>query len=653
MQRPHPRRARASRLAPVLSVARFALFVLLAAPAGFAQDGPQVVAQLERAQIYEGESVVYRVSIENTENPSAPDLSAFSDFVVEPAGDKSLNSRSVTIVNGRVAESVRFGREFYFRLTPKAAGLLQVPPPLATIDGQVVKGRAFTLKVVPPQDQDLALLDLSTDREAVYPLQPFTLTLRILVKDLPDSHADRDPVSVQSAPPALHVPWVDPVPDGLEPTSDWQHWLGAYQSRGDAGFSVNELGSNQLLSFFENRATAFHPKPRRLRRPTRNGQEAGYWEYSFPRVFLGKKTGEYAFGPVTLKGTFGREIDRRGRLAGEEVYAVAKRLTVTVKDVPREGRPPTYTGAIGRFDWGAELSPRRARVGDPLTLTLTLKGQGTLGEVSAPDLKSMPDVADGFRVYEATEESKGGARCFTYSLRPLKAEVKAFPAVPLSYFDVEKERFVTVSTPPLPVEVSPSERMMDGEVVARPREAGPVRKEIEARKEGIFANVNDLDAVRDESVRPGPRIAVVAGFFFAYLAALVVARRLRRWAGDPALRRRRAAAGRARARLRDARARVEANALREGTQELRGALVGLVADVADVPEAGLTTRDVGARLAAWSVAEDVARRTGAFLDACDGARYGAGDAVARGLTDEAESLLDALLRTLDASGRLR
>ncbi len=113
------------------------------------------------------------------------------------------------------------------------------------------------------------------------------------------------------------------------------------------------------------------------------------------------------FGPVTLKGTFAAGVDPVKGAIGKDIYAVAKALLVNIKDVPEEGRPENYIGAIGRFQFDADLAPRKAKTGDPMTLTLTLSGQGTLDSITAPDLSNIPQIADNFKIYEATEQTKG------------------------------------------------------------------------------------------------------------------------------------------------------------------------------------------------------------------------------------------------------
>jgi hypothetical protein len=117
---------------------------------------------------------------------------------------------------------------------------------------------------------------------------------------------DRNPVAVQSDPPALSIPWADDrqVHDGLEPQTDLNRWLGPLENERGAGFSINDLGGNSIFAMFENRRIAFLPKPEKIRMADRSGREAVYWQFEFSRTFTPKRIGEFSFGPVSLKGQF-------------------------------------------------------------------------------------------------------------------------------------------------------------------------------------------------------------------------------------------------------------------------------------------------------------------------------------------------------------
>ena len=225
-----------------------------------AADEPEIAVEASASEIFIGESVDYVVEIRNVKNPSPPDLSALrQDFDVVSAGDESHNQSSTFIINGRVTQQNSFGHAYRFRLTPKRTGKLVIPAPSATIDGKTVSGRALDLKVIAPEAQDLVVPEIKTDRPKVYPTQPFEVTLRVLVRPLPDD-PDRDPlVPLRRRPPHIDVNWVD-LPAGLT-GDDKARWLEKLLAEDGSGFTLNDVTTRQRLVFRGTAAGGLQPVP--------------------------------------------------------------------------------------------------------------------------------------------------------------------------------------------------------------------------------------------------------------------------------------------------------------------------------------------------------------------------------------------------------
>ena len=82
-------------------------------------------------------------------------------------------------------------------------------------------------------------------------------------------------------------------------------------------------------------------------------------------------------------------------------------------------------------------------------------------------------------------------------------------------------------------------------------------------------------------------------------------------------------------------------------------MVGLVADVADRSEAGLTPKEVEKQLAAMGVGQASIGRLHALWEKCDVAQFGASAEVVGRLGQEAAELIDALISELRALKRFR
>jgi hypothetical protein len=613
-----------------------------------AGEKPELIVEMDRNRIYEGESVQYRITFNNVDNPRQPDLSGFDDFLVTPMGEQSIDSSMTTIINGRRSDIIRRGRQYDYRLTPKRAGNLIIPAPTAEVDGQIISGKEMALVVTAPQDQDIVRMEITAEPDSVYPLQEFTVILSISVKELPEPNSNVNPVSIQTSPPELQIPWVDDahLPDGLKPKDNWQRWLTPLQSRGSGGFAVNNIGSNSVFSFFEERRTAFMPKPQNIRMPDKSGKMTGYQRFQFKRTFVAKKVDQYTFGPVTLKGTFAAGIDSAKGATGKDIYALAKPLSVKIKDVPEEGRPENYIGAIGRFRFEAELTPHKAKTGDPMTLTFTLSGQGTLDSATAPDLTKIPQIANNFKIYEPTEQTKGDQRRFTCSLRPLVAGITEFPAVPVSYFDVRDEKYVTIASPPISIEIEKADKLAGRDIVASPNGLSAGRKELEMRQEGIVANITDLDQLTDESLRPQLWLATLGGLVGLYAITAFAVVIVQRISNDTVRQRRRSAPGKARRLVAEATRELSDGHVREGADRLESALVYLVADWTDAPAAGMTPAEACRQLQSLSIDGEVLHRVTHFLENCESVHYGATLQAGEALRHDAKGVLEAVIKAL-------
>lgn len=603
------------------------LAMMLAVQSWVVAQEPEVVVQLGREEIYEGDSVQYSVSLRNFDESARPNLDGFKDF--------DVRQRSSGVQVSQFGTRVTRTLVFEYQLTPRFSGELEVPGPTAEQDGQVYRGSTTMLTVVAAEDQDIARLEITVSDDEVYPMQPFDVRLTIAVQPLPDLHKDKSPVAVQDPPPRLSIPWADDskLPEGLLAKIPMQRWLTTIQDAG-GGFSVNDVSTRSAFGF-NGRLAVFQPKPTRAFRKDSKGRRIEYWEFVFERTFVAERVDQFAFGPVGLKGVFATRATSRGKLEGESIYASAKAVTVRVKDVPTEGTPESYTGAVGTFRIGADISPTEAKVGDPMTLTLWLTGVGTLDQALAPNLEQLDDVADSFKLYDATEETDGSTRRFTYSVRPKHAGVKEVPTIPLSYFDVDKEEFVTLRSDPLAIQISAADHLADGDI-AMATAARPTNSDIEVSQDGIFANVTDLRQLRDETVHPDRWFFGLGGLACLFFVVALVTQHVQTLRNDDTLQRRRGAASKVKQRLQDG----------GGIEEVSAAMLDFVADACGIESQGLTSQDAIVQLREVGVDAQVIDQFAKVMQTCDGARYGAGSEAASDAIQSTRACLDDLLRDL-------
>jgi hypothetical protein len=632
------------------SIARFVLvsvaILLVATPAG-AADEPEIAVEASSSDIFIGDSVDYIVEIRNVKDPVAPDLSALrQDFDVIAMGDESRNQSSTFIINGRVTQQSSFGHAYRFRLTPKRSGKLTIPGPSASIEGKTVSGRTLVLNVNAPEAQDLVVLEIKAGREKVYPTQPFEVTLRVLVRPLPDD-SDRDPIlPLRRSPPHLEANWVD-LPPGLT-GDDKAHWLEKLLAENGSGFTLNDVATRSG-SFFEGpRLAVFSLYQGRQSRKGLDGRPVDYFVYELKRKMTAEKAGTYAFGPAIVKGSFVAGIEDN-RYIPRRLVAVAPRVPVEVRDVPVP-RPANFCGGIGDYRLAATAAPTALRVGDPLTLTLAIeRGQssGSLDLISAPDLATNPQIAADFEILDKnpTGRKEGDTKRFEYALRPKRAGV-GVPAVSLTVFNPETEKFAEIAANPIALEVSAASRVSPGDLVGPLPGSGT--QEIKSRAQGIFQNITDPAELKDERVNVVALAEVTAVLWCGVVCLIAVVSVHHRKSGDVAWQRKRRARRLADRKLADARNAIAAGRSIDALRAIRSALLGLIADKRNIVAEGLTALEASAALAQTTVPAVHRAEVMRLLEAIESAEYGSGTASeAAAMMATAEGLIPTLARHLE------
>jgi hypothetical protein len=100
-------------------------------------------------------------------------------------------------------------------------------------------------------------------------------------------------------------------------------------------------------------------------------------------------------------------------------------------------RPANFSGAIGsHLEVTMRAEPRTLQAEDPLTLTVAIKGTGSLEKLPRPDLRQLPDFAKRFQIDNGGDRylPREQTREFDYRLKPRSTGVRQIPPLPFVYF---------------------------------------------------------------------------------------------------------------------------------------------------------------------------------------------------------------------------
>jgi hypothetical protein len=342
---------------------------------------------------------------------------------------------------------------------------------------------------------------------------------------------------------------------------------------------------------------------------------------------------------------FGRRTAARTR----KIFSQDIPRKLVVKAPPSRGRPESFAGAVGR-GFSLEVTADRSvvQLGDPITLTLTVRGDGNLASIGLPRLDAHGDAGLSPRQFRLPEgdvpgqliddAQAGRSKVFRIPVRVLDDSVREIPALAYSWFDPEQSEYQTTQSRPIALSVHPAQVISADDVVGTTPDAKPATADqpeapgtapdATPRKLGALSMTGaDLSIERDPEVllhRSGrgllPQAAAYTGSLALVLGAL--------WA------RRRAEADPQKKRLRRIyqaqRKRIEA----AKTRPRRQALAEIAAALREITAAAPELRS---------------HELEAFVRECDSVIYAPGTDAEADLEPEIASRADTLLAAMHAS----
>jgi hypothetical protein len=158
------------------------------------------------------------------------------------------------------------------------------------------------------------------------------------------------------------------------------------------------------------------------------------------------------FGDPFWQNLFGATIPK-------DINVTSPAHELTVHELPTQGRPADFHGAIGTFSIASDVSPAKADAGDPLTLRMRVTGSGNFDRVDS----SMLEHLDQWKTYPPKSSFNtsdplafSGMKTFEQPVIATKPGVQELPALTFSYFDPNTRRYETARSAPLSVTISPA-----------------------------------------------------------------------------------------------------------------------------------------------------------------------------------------------------
>lgn len=246
----------------------------------------------------------------------------------------------------------------------------------------------------------------------------------------------------------------------------------------------------------------------------------------------------------------------------KKINLVSTEQKLQAQALPEEGRPADFNGAIGRFELDVTAHPAEVQSGEPITLTMTVRGTGNVEQLNAPVLSD----TEGWKTYSPSAKYAPGAspgegsKVFEQVVIAKGGGAAAIPPLVLSFFDPQSKSYQSLRSNPIPLrqakgaEGSESTGQPEAQKTMEPQApqssagepgkaaSGPPVEPKSPPPAGSLALRTDMGSLRPAQVslltRPWLYIGVLLMFLILVFATLWQLRALRLASDSVALRRR-------------------------------------------------------------------------------------------------------------------
>ena len=434
-------------------------FMLLSASAELSVTtvfNPPRIAMGDRAQ--------YVVEIKETSDSKQPDVDRITSLPISHTGGLELSngrtssSQQTSIINGVAEYSVT--QQLIIDAKPPRVGSFEIPTYTFQYKGQTLRAPAATLSVV----------ERPTDAA------PTTDELIFLKTDTPDQ---------------LYVGQTTPIQlklyisEGVRLSA-----LNSFDRSADA-FTMSELpDSQESTEIYNGRRYRVLTWPLTIT-PIQTGEQDLNFQFTVSAQVPGQNNRRDPFGGRGLCSSIFDDFFGRN----ERFTVYTEPTQVEVLALPTKDQPPSFTGAIGDFAMEVYTDRQSTQVGEPIMLSIEIAGKGNFDRINGP---SIPDSRN-WRSYEpesnfqprSPENALRGKKRFDYVIIANQAGTLEIPGLEFAYFEPEAKRYTRLNSPPIQIEVSPSNKPVTALTPSVPAndirsiEALPLQKELSV-EEALF-----------------------------------------------------------------------------------------------------------------------------------------------------------------------
>lgn len=393
-------------------------------------EAQSVSVNVKPERIIFGESAGYYVTVKDIKDPSPPPLPDSPDLEIQEL-PKSSNSRQFINFgpNGLVQEEF-YETTFRYLIKPKKTGQCLIPGFTYTHEdfSYVVPPILIHVEKDAPGNKYVDIVLKTIPEEPIYLGQPFSIQIVVTSKKkLPPDNCTID------------ANWIVDLPNFLVGDTKLPPKGKAF----DVLLDVPNMRRGDRI-FFE--------------RDILNQTGETLYQYTFQQDYIPMSAGTHQIPPCLLRCA-GLFDDTRGRWVDLKVIKPSNPLEIQIQEAPAEGRPESYSGAIGTFTFDATLEKTEVQLGEALILRMKIRGVGNLKTMGIPKIPEHPN----FKYYPPKMEIKDIGKTYEQEATllaefvPKTTGTYSLPPIPFTYFDIQKKTYQTLTGPSFEVKIHKSE----------------------------------------------------------------------------------------------------------------------------------------------------------------------------------------------------
>ena len=304
-------------------------------------------------------------------------------------------------------------------------------------------------------------------------------------------------------------------------------------------------------------------------------------------------------------------------------------LSVEVKNLPDNGKPASFAGAVGNYNFKSDIDKTQLKTNEAFTLTLSVTGTGNIELLQLPQPTFPPD----FEVYDpkittsANNTSNGlsGTKKAEYLVIPRRAGSFNLTPVEFSYFNPSTGTYSTLTSESYYIEVEKglAPEGDEGSIYASNQEG---IKYLGSDIRHIMTGNPKLKSTHSAFFATAPYFIALLALLLVFIITLLLSKKREQLMQDNAANRNRKADKVARGRLNKASQYLKVKDQDNFYVEMSQALWGYIADKLGIERSKLSMDTVSEAMKSKNVPDDLTQQFVDTLNSCEFARFAPGNA---------------------------